>query len=75
MKAILTKYLGPTNHRPSRIKAIEPDGKSIIINYDYGLDEYELHKSAAVALCDKLGWGHQSLVGGGIKEGMAWVFS
>lgn len=74
MKAIETKYLGPTNTQGSRIKAIEPDGKSITISYDYALNEYDLHKKAAVALCVKLEWGHQTLVGGGLKNSMVWVF-
>jgi hypothetical protein len=52
MQAIVTKYLGPTNTRGSRIKAAASSG-SVTVPFDYEGDEYE---TAARALCEKLGW-------------------
>ena len=53
MQAIITKYLGPTNHRGSRIKATAW-AVSAAVSYDYSLDSEGNHKAAAQALCDKL---------------------
>jgi len=73
MKAILTKYIGPTLHRGSRIKAYDEDGNSITIPFDYGLNQGQRHKKAAIALCKKMGWAGE-MVGGGIKNGYAFCF-
>ena len=54
-KAILTRYLGPTDYRDSRIKA-HCDGGSVTISFDYDLDASENHAKAARALIEKLGW-------------------
>ena len=53
MQAIITKYLGPTNHRGSRIKATAWAG-SVTVSYDYSVDSGGNHKAAAQAVCDKL---------------------
>ena len=72
MKAIITKYLGPTNTKGARFKA--SDGStSITVGYDYALTSEGNHSTAARALCEKLGWkGH--LVGGHTTTGMVFVF-
>ena len=73
MIAILTKYLGPTNSRGSRIKAYTSnEGQSITISYDYALDGEALHRKAAQALMDKMNWPNK-LVAGGIEGGYAFV--
>lgn len=75
MKAITTRYAGPTNTRGSRIIASEPDGKRLTLSYDSSLDSETNHRVAAEALRDKLGW-TGSLVGGYIGQGRyAWVFT
>jgi hypothetical protein len=56
MKAIVTKYFGPTDTKGSRIKASDEDGNSITIPYDYALSGEALHKKAAIALCEKMHW-------------------
>jgi hypothetical protein len=56
MKAIKTKYLGPTNTKGARIKASDGNGNSIIISWDYELDTDFNHVAAAVSLCEKMGW-------------------
>jgi len=49
MYAIKTKFLAPTNHRPSRIKAISDHGK-VTINYDHSKNIEDNHKVAAETL-------------------------
>ena len=73
-KAIETKYLGPTNYRGSRIKAYEPDGQSVTISYDYGLNDHDLHKKAAQALLDKMNWPYE-IIGGHTRRGMVWILT
>ena len=73
MKAILTRYKGPTDARGSRIIATAEGGHRITIPYDYGASDP--HEVAAVALCRKLGWTGR-LVSGGLPNGdTVWVFS
>ena len=73
MKAILTKYMGPRNVRGSRIKAYDADGNSATIPYPHQLRSEDGHHKAAQSLCDKMGW-KGDLIGGGTKDGMAFVF-
>lgn len=49
MQAIITKYHGATNYRPSKISAKCERG-SIRVSYDHGLNSDENHRAA----CDKL---------------------
>lgn len=65
MQAIVTKYLGPTNIRGSRIKATAQAG-SITATWDYALDICANHRAAAVALANKFKWlDHSDLSEGG----------
>ena len=73
MKAIRTKYLGPTDHRGSRIKADDYEGQSVTISYPYGLSGEDCHRKAADALCVKMGW-PRDLVGGGTRTGYVFCF-
>jgi hypothetical protein len=78
MIAITTKYLGPTNVKGSRIKAIADGGfaegpHTITIGYDHSLNTEQAHLKAAVALKSKMNW-KGKLIGGGIKMGYAFVF-
>ena len=73
MKAILTKYLGPTNFKGSRIKASEPDGKSVTLSWNHALDAPVNHFIAAKALQDKMQWKGE-LIQGWLKEGYVHVF-
>jgi hypothetical protein len=58
MQGIITKYLGPTNTLPSRIKVSTTGGRSfrITVPYNSALSTYENHKAAALILASKLGW-------------------
>lgn len=62
---IVTKYLGPTNTRGSRISAKFADCKgSIFWPYDSALDALENHIAAARALINKT-WGGYYAIGSG----------
>jgi len=75
MKAIMTKYHGPTDTRGARISARDCDGNRVTISYPYQLSGEAVHLSAAEALVAKMGWGPEGqLVGGGWKDGYAFVF-
>ena len=72
MKAIFTKYIPATNTRGSRIKAYDGDN-SIILPYDGSLSTEQVHRKAAIALCNKLGW-KGALCEGSSKSGNVYVF-
>lgn len=74
MKAIRTKYHGPTNTRGSRITASDEDGNKCTIPYPHELSGEACHRLAADALCSKMKWDGSSLIGGGLKNGYVFVF-
>lgn len=74
MKAITTRYVGPTNSRGSRIVASAEGVRAVSVPFAYEGDVYQAHEKAALALCKKYGWGGR-LVGGGTKKGYVWVFA
>lgn len=78
-QAITTKYLGPTNSRGSRIKAIArkkqakafgngsyPE-QSVTVPYSYEGTE-QAHCAAAKACAEKLGWSGLWIGGGNVDE-------
>lgn len=64
MKAIVTKYLGPTNFKGSRIKASAEGVKSVTVGHESALNQDENHAAAAFALAEKMGWGGRWVMGG-----------
>lgn len=75
MKAIKTRYVGPTNTRDARIIASDSDGNRVSIGYPYELPMgVECHRKAAEALCEKMQW-PGTLVGGSTKRGYCFVFT
>lgn len=74
MKAIVTRYKGPTNYRGARIIADDGDGNRLTISYPYELSGEAVHRKAAEALRDKMGWAGE-LIGGGTRTGYAFVFA
>jgi hypothetical protein len=75
MKAIVTKYHGPTDFKGSRITASDEDGNKVTIGYPHELSGEAVHRKAAVALCEKMNWsGAESLIGGGLKNGYVFIF-
>lgn len=71
-QAIVTKYIGPTNYRGARIKAMAYAG-SITVPYAYELGVQDAHEAAARALADKFGW-VGDMVGGSTLDGYCFVF-
>ena len=71
-QAIITKYLGATNYRGSRVKATAYAG-SVTISWDDALDSEANHANAAAALCKKYGWGG-TWVGGGRPDNRGNVY-
>lgn len=51
--AIVTKFIGPTNTRGSRVKATLPSGKSVTIDWDHALDSTDNHNRAAARAYQK----------------------
>jgi hypothetical protein len=84
MKAIFTKYYGPTNFKGARINASDSDGNRVIVSVPvleriYGgscktIDIQPLHLIAARQLCVKMGWNGE-LVSGGTRNGYVHVFA
>jgi hypothetical protein len=72
MKAIMVKYFGPTNTRPSRMKATDCDGNSATVSYHHGLVPEDNAKAAARALVEKMGWGGE-WVGGSVGRTTVFV--
>ena len=72
-KAIITRYLGPTDTRGARIRASDSDGNRVICSYPYELSGEAVHRVAAEELCRKMNWPGK-LVAGGLKDGYAFVF-
>lgn len=63
VQAITTKFIGPSNHRGSRIRAKAAAG-SIIVAYNSGWSTDRNHDEAAHALCRKFGWRGTYIRGG-----------
>jgi len=65
MQTIMTKYLGPTNTKGSRIKAMQSYGvKQVTIDFDYSLNDEGNHALAAQMLLNRLGWRGEWRMGG-----------
>ncbi len=63
MKAIRTKYFGPTNTKGARFQADDGDGNRVTVSYDYDLNSGANHEVAALALCTKMKWAPTDSVG------------
>jgi hypothetical protein len=76
MKTIITKYLGATNHRGSRIKATTSSGISKTVSYDDELNAIPNHKRAVHKLNEQLNWSGEMVQGSPNDTGDSyiWVF-
>lgn len=78
-QAIVTKFLGPTNFRGSRVKAT-CQARSLTVAWDDAKDVDANHTQAARALADALGWledtaGRRwSLEGGAMPDDTGYAF-
>ena len=66
-QAISTRYLGPTNHKGSRVKAT-CEARSFTLEWNDAFNAERNHKAAALALASKLGW-RGTWYGGALKGG------
>ena len=76
MKAIRTRYHGPSNVKGARISATDGErcaGHTLVMPYDHSLNSDELNRKAAHAFRDWKGWKGE-LTGGGFQNDMYWVF-
>jgi hypothetical protein len=67
MHAIQVKLIAPTNTRGARFKAIDGEGNSITVPFDYALNSGANHIEAARALAEKMKWAGewvQGFIGG-----------
>jgi hypothetical protein len=71
-QAIVTKYIGASNTRSSRVKATAAAG-SVTLNWDHSLNIEANHAKAAKALADKFKWsGHW--FGGGLPDDKGYCY-
>lgn len=68
MKAITTRYRGPTDSSGSCFLAKTEGQRALRVPYNHALGIEENHEAAAVALCQKLNWSG-SLVTGCLPDG------
>jgi len=75
MQAIVTKYIGPTNHRGSRVKASAQAG-TVTLGWDHALNPDNNHRAAALALMARFGWQEHSTLseGGSLPNGTGECF-
>lgn len=78
----MTKYLGPTNYRGSRIKAYTESGLSLTVPYPHERNQgADAHSVAALALAKRYGWTRASslatgdLIAGATDRGYVFVFA
>ena len=78
MKAITTRYFGPSCTRGSRMVADDGDGNRVMLPYRCEVNSEQNHANACKALCEKQGWGGQLQAGDLLKAGrtvaMVWVW-
>ena len=77
MKAIYTKYIGPTNTKGARIKAYTLDGHTVSIPYPYYLSHEAVHYEAvkALVLRHKLDWNISEMRFGDAPSGYVFCFA
>lgn len=56
---IVTKYIGPTNHKPGRIKALSTSGVTLTVSWDHIRNADENHREAARDLARKVSEGNE----------------
>ena len=74
MKAIRTRYKGPTDCRGACILATDDDGNRATVPYPHALSGAACHAVAARALVEKMGWGPCRMIAGALHDGYAFVF-
>ena len=70
---IVTKYLGPTNHKGSRIKATGPLG-SVTVSYDSALDNAANYDAAVTAYIELFGAQPREYIRAVMPDGNNYVY-
>jgi len=76
MQAILTRYIGATNTKPSRIKAWTATGRTLTRSYDDGSsyrNAFDRHAAVAKELAASLNWQGEWIGGADDKAGYVFV--
>lgn len=75
-QTIITKYLGPSNKRGSRVSAKSTAGHRIVIEWDDSLNSEKNHYEAMKRLASQLNWNsYPTAIAGTLKGGsIVWVF-
>ncbi len=74
MQAIVTKFVGATNHQGSRIIA-KCQAKRMVVPWDHSLDVQANHEAAARALAQKLGWlSYGQWIGGAMPDDSGYCY-
>ena len=74
MTAIETRFLGPTNHRGSRYKAVAMGTKhTVTLEGDGRLGNEANHQAAAAALIKRQGWDYAPWIQGDSDRGYVFV--
>ena len=84
MKAITVKVLPQTERKPRRIKAFDMDDNNVVMSWTQAEEKAlkrhgeashdSVHRSVALALCEKMGW-RGKMACGGIKGALVFVFT
>lgn len=75
-QVIITKYLGPTDRKGSRVSARTTNGMRVIIEWDDALNSEKNHYEAMKRLACNLNWlTYPKAIGGTLPGGsIVWVF-
>tara|TARA_A100001515_G_scaffold44484_1_gene34970 strand:+ start:219 stop:524 length:306 start_codon:yes stop_codon:yes gene_type:complete len=76
LQTIATKYLGPTDTKGARIKAVASGGETKTVDWNYAEDTNHNHASAALELAGQLRLdlqGVHHLIGGSTPTGNVYV--
>ena len=75
MKAIQTRYVGPTKLcKRARITAFDLDGNKVTIPYPQELSGENVHRAAFAAFQEKYEWAKGNAINGAVKGGYVFVF-
>ncbi len=73
-QAIVTKYIGPTNLKGTRIR-VKCQAKSVLIPWNHALGIEDNHTLAAQTVAESLGWlEKRALAGGALPDGSGYAF-
>jgi len=73
-QAIFTKYLGPTNTKGARVKAVSASGVSETLDWNHSIDPFDNHQAAVDKLRNTLGWDKDTRTIAGLFKVDGYVF-